>query len=598
MIVCLVFAFGFLGLSCPILAQAPEAVSPSSAQAQKVFDQLYGERLKSVARTAELKDDLELAKELRAAAVQSPQNPQLVVILARNAVKLASKKPDGYEIAAEAHQLIAATDSKLALPSLTAAAELMRKSYIRAPRDQRPVLGDKLITAYLALAEYHVRQKQYTPAVVAYQKAYRQAIAIKSDRKEDVKIDLDAAVAARRIERSIELEKAKLKRNPKDTNAARELIRLYLVELDDPKGALPFTLIANDIKTRANIALARAELTELDEAKTIQLADWYMQLAASTQANQAKSLMLRRADKYYAHFLTQNSTDSLAKTKATLARSRIEKQLARLDVKSGTASKGGKWIDLLSRIDINRDTIRGQWAVRSKKLSVSAGFLSAIRLPVEIQGSYEFEVKFTLTSGATLVVILPVGKSVTTLQLGRADYTKKNFFDGLQTIKGQQVTTAKNPSRTASKALPLNKSHTVLITVIVKKDNVAVQATLNGSKAFAWSGPQADLALEPQLGDMSGNAILGLLANRSDFIYHSLRIKSRGGKITPKKVSKKKTPPASARLSAEERAAVERLAPLWKAASPEQRRRLIDVARARGLTGDRLEAVIRALDGR
>ncbi len=316
-----------LTLASPILHAR---VTPEQAEA--TFKQLYANRLAAVARTAQFTDNLELAKELLTAAIQSKKSPQFALVLARNAAALASKNPTGYATAARAWQIVAEADPANMLKHKAAVADLTRKAYAHARGPERTQLAPKVITAYKDLAKLYLDAKQYDQAVVAYQVAYRQALALKSDTVPSIKRNLDTAVTAKRIHRLIRVEKTKLKRDPKDAKAAKQLIHLYLVELDDPKSTLPYTIIASDAPTRQNINLTKTPLNTLTETQVIQLADWRLQLASTATTDRSKAAMLIHAYRYYTHFHDKGSSNAFLNSKVKLARARVQRQLADLNI--------------------------------------------------------------------------------------------------------------------------------------------------------------------------------------------------------------------------------------------------------------------------
>ncbi len=323
----------FLTAFSSYVLNAQYSTQTSPEQARKTFKQLYADRLAAVTRSVQFTDDLELAKELILAATQSQKSPQFAHVLASNAAILASKNPAGYQTAAQAWHIVANADPANALKYKAAAADLIRKSYIHARDPERTRIASNVIAAYSELAKLYLDNKQYAQAVSAYQVAYRQALAVKSGIAPFIKRNLDTAVAAKRVQRQLEAEKNKLKRNPNDANAAKQLIHLYLVELDDPQSALPYTIIATDTSTRNNINLTKSLLTSLTETQIIQLADWRLQLASTATTNRSRAAMLIHADKYYTHFLGKGSTNAFLNSKVRLARTRIQKQLAALQIR-------------------------------------------------------------------------------------------------------------------------------------------------------------------------------------------------------------------------------------------------------------------------
>ena len=75
-----------------------------------------------------------------------------------------------------------------------------------------------------------------------------------------------------------------------------------------------------------------------------------------------------------------------------------------------------KWIDLVSLVDLDRDTLAGKWDRVGAELTCKAGG-SLLMVPLAIDGSYTLEAELTQLGNDTIIVVLPVGQTNCALYL-------------------------------------------------------------------------------------------------------------------------------------------------------------------------------------
>ena len=92
-----------------------------------------------------------------------------------------------------------------------------------------------------------------------------------------------------------------LRANPKDVKARNRMLKLQLIELDDPVRAARYVDAAVEEGFKTNIPLAIEPLERLSEEAALQLAEWYVGLVARAGTG-GKELMATRACKCYTRF--------------------------------------------------------------------------------------------------------------------------------------------------------------------------------------------------------------------------------------------------------------------------------------------------------
>ncbi|MDP6545163.1 MAG: formylglycine-generating enzyme family protein [Phycisphaerae bacterium] len=122
----------------------------------------------------------------------------------------------------------------------------------------------------------------------------------------------------------------KLQANPRDAVVRKELIDLYVVELDNPSAAAG--LLADDIDevTRTYVPLAAKNTADLPEAICMELGDWYYRTLLKGASAAGKSVVLRRAQVYYQRFLELHTKKDMRSYRVRAALANIEKELAKL----------------------------------------------------------------------------------------------------------------------------------------------------------------------------------------------------------------------------------------------------------------------------
>jgi len=315
-------------LACPLVALADEAAD--------TFDKLYGEDIKRVAATPSAADDLALAKQLLEAAKQVTGQTAFLTLLCEKAQELAIKDPAGYPTAKAALELLASKVPEKKVESLQKMAAMYQRPYATARGDAKAKAGETLIEALKALADAQAAAEDTDGAGATLKQALAVATTIRSESKAALQAQLLGLAAQQQVEKEIAALKAKLEKDPEDAASRKELVRLYLVELNNPAEAAKFVDEKCDEATRKYVPAATKPLEEAPELACNELGDWYRGLADQATAPTSKGAMLERAKAYYERFLELHKADDLARTGATLMLKKIDDAIAKL----GTAAEG------------------------------------------------------------------------------------------------------------------------------------------------------------------------------------------------------------------------------------------------------------------
>jgi len=314
-------AFAVLLVVGPVPAFADEAAD--------TFNKLYGEDLKRVAATPLPADDVALARQMLEDAKKVADQPAFLALLCEKACELGARDASGHKTAIAAMDLLAEKVPEKKFECLQMKAGLYQKQYAAARGEAKAKAGENAITALGALADAQAAAGDADAAGLTLRQAITVATAIKSDNRAALQARIEKLAPRRKAEKQIEAIQAKLDADPKDEASRKELVRLWLVEVDNPAEAAKFLDESLDEVTRKYVPAAAKPIEDAPEVACMELGDWYKGLADQA-APASKGAMLRRAQGYYQRFLVLHTATDLARTAATLSLKRIEDALAKL----------------------------------------------------------------------------------------------------------------------------------------------------------------------------------------------------------------------------------------------------------------------------
>ena len=535
-----------------LLAGPPAAAAPAStesveaSEARETFDSLFGREAKQVRRTPALDDDVALAKRLLSVAREATASPAFVALLCDEAWALASPHAVGESTAVAAMDLLAkhvpsrASEAKERIGRLRGQSseapptDTETPSGTDAPADAPPAQPPPAtpkddLDALLAQVEVKTQAGDFIEAAALNREALALARRIHDDRLWDIREA--AEVLARRInlERRARDVRAMLERRPDNVDAREGLVRLYLVNLDDPKRAAEVLEGVEDPDLKKYVPAAAKPLDKAPELACLELGEWYVHLAGRPP-EYAQPHLYARAKAYLDRFLSRHEAKDMTYVRAKMAMEKVEAALrpttptpaedtartagteeAEPGVEPGapagepaggaedtpspdTAGRfsdgsvpPGRWVALLPRVDARRDALRGQWEYRAGTLT-NLDHSACLALPVAPKGSYEVEAVFRRTDGNDAACIyLPVGSNKVVVILSR--------FGGSVSALGQinNKDIHDSAAHVSPGTLENDRDYTVTARVVHRGAEVEIRVTLDGTTYLQWQGPPSAL---------------------------------------------------------------------------------------------------------
>jgi formylglycine-generating enzyme required for sulfatase activity len=207
---------------------------------------------------------------------------------------------------------------------------MYQRPYATARGDAKAKAGETLIEALRVVADAQVAAEDCEGAGATLKQALTVATTIKSESKAALLAQLAGLAPKQQIEKQIAGVKAKLDADPKDESSRKEIVRLYLVEMNNPAEAAGFVDESLDEATRKFVPAATKPLEETPELACNELGDWYRGLADQATAPASKGAMLQHAKAYYQRFLDLHTADDLARIGATLMIKKVDDALAKV----------------------------------------------------------------------------------------------------------------------------------------------------------------------------------------------------------------------------------------------------------------------------
>jgi len=492
-----------------LLAAAP-ALADDADEARETFNSLFAKDLEAVQETGTRTDDVALARRLVETAGKSTGSPAFLSLLCEHACRLASGHPTGYATAIRAMELVAKHVPAKADEARERLLDLRRKQFEAAQGEARRAAGDALLDALLVRARAQEEAGDTTAAAGLYREARTVAKAVGSDRLPAIEESAEALARRIRLARRIEDVKAILQKHPDNVGAREGLVRLYLVNLNEPAKAAEVLEGVKDADLKKYVPAAARPVEEAPELACLQLGEWYRELA-ETAPDYAKANMYARAKAYLDRFLTLHETKDLKRTRGKVALEKVTEAMEDLEAAAtakaqpakpakptetaGGIEKGvikpGQWVDLLSLVDPQKDTVKGGWQKKEGGLSIEqTPPWACIKVPVVTNGSYELDVRFVRTSGdESLGVFLPVGSSRVLLEFS----ILKGKAGGFNVIGGKPA--PENEAAVKPCALENGHEYRVHVQTRVRGETAKITVTLDGKPWTSWEGRHSSLSV-------------------------------------------------------------------------------------------------------
>ena len=511
-----------------VLVVSPGVRAAEADKAREAFESLYGSDVKRAKASREATDDLDLAKRLLAAAKEATGQPEFLSVLCEQAADLAADHPEGAATAVEAVEFLASSVPEKAGACTERVIDIRQKQFDRARGDAKTEAGEALVDALLSAADGKLAGADPTEAANLCRRAQTVGRAVKSDRLEEIDARLKGMVYSLRAAREAESLKAQLARSADDAAAREKLVRLLLVDLDNPAEAAKFVAGVAEESLLKYVPAAAKGIEAASEPACADLGEWYRTLGEAAPAP-AKAAMFTRAKDYYERFLDLHAAEDLDRTKVSLALRKVEAELKRLAPKPAT----GGWQWLFNGKDLSA------WGPEPATWQVERGVMTAKKgagfiWTKEKFGDFTLELDFLLTKDGNSGIYVRVGDVSRPIQLS----FEVQLFDATGTAVGpKQVCGALYgclaPTRVASRP-PGQWNH---IAVTCKGSRMMV--VLNGEKVIdtdlaQWSVPgrNPDGSSNPlavAYKDMARQGAIALQAHTNVVGFRNVRIRRLDG---------------------------------------------------------------------
>ncbi len=508
---------GILVLMGPsvMAAKADEAATAEAEKAAQVFQSLYGDELNRVAATRDVGDDLALAAKLLGAARAAESQPALLAVLCEKSFDLAAEDPKGCQTALAAAELLARKTPERAQALQKRVLSVRQHQYAASRGDARRTAGEALIKCLADVAAARTAVGAFEEAARFYRQALTVARAIRSASAEWIGSQMKRLGEQQRIAANLPRLVANLKANPDNREARDKLIRLLLVDLDNPAEAAKYLDDACDPLLCKYVPAAAKPVEAAPEAACMEMADWYRQLAVPAVPG-SKVAMLVRAREYYERFLDLHSAADMDRAKVDLALKKVDEDLKAL----GWTQPPGPWIDVLKITTAENLQAWGDFKRTEAGIVSGPKDLCRASLGICPLGNYELEVRLTRVTGANMGIVIPVGDTMPILQLG-------DRYSGIQLVRGKMVDG--NETKTSAAAIKNGQPITVGVKVLLDGDKATISVTLDGKPYINWTGPQSALSTE-KWGEMPVKGAVGLKSYMSSVVCSGVRVRMLSGK--------------------------------------------------------------------
>jgi len=368
-------------------------------------------------------------------------------------------------------------DKKLALYS---------QQYYRGDRKSKVANGRAFIEALQTRASQCKQDDDWRSAAKHLRQAYGVARTLNLPNRKAMFEDTLAAEHFLRINARIKGLKGILAKDPADAAARRQLVTIYLVDLDMPEEAAKYLGVGLDSTLRKNVSLAAKDAAELTDEDFVTLGKWFRTLSDQATVRDSKVNLLTRARDYIRMYLEVHTKQDVKRLSALNTMKDIESQLKALDVP--VEPEPPKWIDMLAPVNPTRHTIRGTWSREGTALVGYDKGHSRIIVPATAFGSYDLQLVFTVLSGAECTTVMPVGAGHVAMIFGGW----RGPISGLSRINGLDADEKGNPTTIdlgrGGKMLQVGAKIILDAAVRIEDDRARIVAKLNGRKVIDWTG--------------------------------------------------------------------------------------------------------------
>ncbi|MCX5685556.1 MAG: hypothetical protein NT049_18010, partial [Planctomycetota bacterium] len=419
--------------------------------------------------TKDAQDDLDLAAQLLEAARAPNTPPAMIVLICEKAYELAITGARDFNAAVQSLDVLADLLPARKEDCLARIITLRQRQYdANKGGEARNVAAEALADALERSAQFKAEAEDFDGAAAVYRHAL--AVSPTTESKDAVKDKIALMIFRQKTARQLEDLKAKVAASPADKPARGEMLRLYLVALNNPAEAAKCLTDTDDETTRRLLTEAVAPLLETPGPACLELGDWYLGLSVGAPGF-SKTAMLARSAAYYSRFLELYTADDELKTRAAAGLKKVE------------ATLYAGWTDLLPLARIPLPPEKSQWERQGDAIIIRGlhSFRDNLEFPVNVEGSYKLRID-VLHNSTGLWVRFPVGVSQGEWWLGGKD-------NSCTLSVGR-----KERARDDSLTVETGRRYVAEISVAIRGDQIRVTVTVEGGRPMQWQAPVASLA--------------------------------------------------------------------------------------------------------
>ena len=299
---------GITLLLCLACAAGAPAATPE-ADARTALAQQFGEDLAKAKATRDAADDVALAGRILEKARSGTASEALTALLCEHAYGLAVGREDGFRTAVDAMTLLAETFPDRRDDCRDKIINAHQQRYNNSRGRQRIEAGEDLVRAIVRFADEQVANRQFAEAARLYRRGMPLSANLRSISHDRLKAKLDYAQTRQAFLHQAERLKTHLQDRPDDQQARDKLLRIYVVEFDDPTAAADQLDLQQDDPLNKYILLAGMSLEKLPLPALAVVGHWYRELAAEA-SRQGRLLAMKRARTYYQQYLKRAEPDA------------------------------------------------------------------------------------------------------------------------------------------------------------------------------------------------------------------------------------------------------------------------------------------------
>ncbi|MEM6257521.1 MAG: hypothetical protein AAGI37_04335 [Planctomycetota bacterium] len=448
------------------------------ASDHSLFQNLFADKISDVQKTRDTSDDVDLIEEMRVAAEQIPDSPEVQRLIYRSMIDLGISARQ-YVLAVSGIDLLRKQfpDDPAANPAI--ALDLLEKGYRKSRRQQRKEVGELYLDRLLGKIATMVDDEKLDDAAKEYRKARLIARDLGSPLFESIQQAID------RIDRQIQTEARVqeltkvLAANQSNKAAAQELTLLLMVVKKRPSEALAHVEKTGNQALIKVVELATKERSAVSPDDAVVIAEWYSQQGESSSYGEDILMHVYTMVVDYCDIYLEKSAQRDAKRLRVIelrtdALNRLERYKPATDVADG-------WKDLLEQFDTKRYGLGDQIRLKDGKLGVNE---SDFILDISPDNGYELKIQYSFVKGNEgIVFCLPIAGQQFTLAFSRGRHTQTNLL-GVGSRKEEKFLL--KPGQSGSLLIRVKPKNGRDVSVVFKVDN---------NTAFDWEGPATQLEL-------------------------------------------------------------------------------------------------------